>query len=334
MNKEELLDVYRTLRKDLGKIPTVREFLKVSRVSKPEVTRKFRTYNEMVRAAGDTPNFTPICKIYTDEEYLNSYGSYIRRFKELPNQNTWMFHGINPVPRSYRKRFRLLWRDMPRLFHSYAKDLPEWKDVIGILEENDLLPGSSPEIAFSDIPYTKPEVLGLVPAVLQNFKLLSYGAGSPLEFERKSAQIFTMLGYETVMLGQGKGRNPDGVAEDAGNRYAILFDAKSRRERYTPGTDDRQICEYIRSQRKVLTPRGFEVIYYLIISSEFGAISPEWTFLVQSVTGTAVSFITAENLLKLLSKKIGDPRGLDTDLIKKLFVRGGEITGKDIEELA
>jgi hypothetical protein len=339
MNKEELLDIYKTLRRDKGKVPSAREFLRDTRATRREIVRKFRTYNELVKAAGDEPRKSHFGKYYTNEEYLDIYGGFIRRFKEVPFQSSWEFHGYKPLPRSYRERFHVCWREMPRLFHSYAKDKPEWNDVTTLMEENKLFysPGTAVSGIIPEAPprnnAIEPGLRNSIPGGFHDFIMLSYNSGSALEFERKCTQALSMLGFETVMLGQGKGRNPDGIAEDAVNRYAIIFDAKSRRERYTPGTDDRQVCEYIRSKRKALMARGIEVIYYLIISSEFGVISPDWTFRVQSETGTAVSFITAENLLKLLAKKIGDPRGMDTGLMKRLFVRGGEISEGSIEDV-
>lgn len=337
MNRDELLDVYRTLRRDKGKVPSAREFFRETGATRREIVLKFRTYNELVKAAGDEPHKAHFGKYYTNEEYLNIYGDFIRRFKEIPFQSAWEFHGFKPLPRSYRERFLVSWREMPRVFHAYAKDKPEWKDVTTLMEENKLIyPPGTPVSGMINEPRSrnfaiKRDLFDSIPGGFHDFIRISYNSGSPLDFERKCTQAMKMLGFETVMLGQGTGRNPDGIAEDAANRYAIIFDAKSRRERYTPGTDDRQICEYIRAKRTALMARGFEVIYYLIISSEFGAISPEWTFRVQSETGTAVSFITAENLLKLLAKKIGDPRGMDTGMMKRLFVRGGEISEGSIE---
>lgn len=63
------------------------------------------------------------------------------------------------------------------------------------------------------------------------------GKGNPL-----------ILGYETKLLGQGKGRVPDGLAVENDNSYAIIWDAKARYDKYSLGTDNRTIREYIVSK--------------------------------------------------------------------------------------
>ena len=332
MTRDEILDIYKTLRRNIQKVPTNKEFHRITRVPKRKLVRAFRTYNELVKAAGDTPRTISLGQYYTDAEYLDTYGSYIRRFRELPVQSAWEFHGYKPVARSYTQRFRVPWRDLPRLFHAYAKDKPEWSDVITLMERDNLLPSLetgtiTPAPAF----IRDPGMLDFIPGGLRNLIELAYGNGQALAFERKCAEAFGMLGYEVRAYGQGKGRMPDGVAEDPINKYAVIYDAKSRKSRYTPGTDDRKVCEYIREQRKVLTGRGFDMVYFLTVSSEFGLIPPAWIFRVQSETGCPPSFITAENMLRLIAMKIRNPRIVDTGAMKRLFVNAGEIREKDVK---
>ena len=87
-------------------------------------------------------------------------------------------------------------------------------------------------------------------------------------FEKNIDAAFTMLGYETKLLGQGGGRVPDGRALALDDNYAVLWDAKVRNAGYSLGTDDRAIREYIATQSRELS-RRYRNIYYLIISSSF-----------------------------------------------------------------
>jgi hypothetical protein len=66
--------------------------------------------------------------------------------------------------------------------------------------------------------------------------------------EKSVHAAFTMLGYETKLLGQGAGRTPDGIATNYDDSYAIIWDAKSRINGYSMGTDDRTIREYVSVQ--------------------------------------------------------------------------------------
>ena len=94
-------------------------------------------------------------------------------------------------------------------------------------------------------------------------------SGTSLEraFEKSINAAFTVLGYETKLLGQGQGRVPDGQALSLDDSYAILWDAKVRVDRYNMGTDDRAVKEYITTQsREIKKRRGLRNIYYLIVS--------------------------------------------------------------------
>src|SRR5947207_2684913 len=51
-----------------------------------------------------------------------------------------------------------------------------------------------------------------IPPVLQDFLELGSGEGNSLLFENQVIQLFRMLGFRVDGLGQGKGREPDGIA--------------------------------------------------------------------------------------------------------------------------
>ncbi len=97
-------------------------------------------------------------------------------------------------------------------------------------------------------------------------------AGTSIErvFERSVDAAFTILGYDTKLLGQGQGRVPDGLATAPDDYYAILWDAKVREKVYSMGTDDRAIRDYVTTQsRELRGNRALRNIYYVIVSSGF-----------------------------------------------------------------
>ena len=98
-----------------------------------------------------------------------------------------------------------------------------------------------------------PPVIEILPQMARHDESLANaakrsGTTLPRAFEKSIDAAFTILGYETKLLGQGQGRVPDGLAVDLDNSYAIIWDAKCRSERYSIGTDDRTIREYIVTQ--------------------------------------------------------------------------------------
>jgi hypothetical protein len=118
-----------------------------------------------------------------------------------------------------------------------------------------------------------PPIVAILPAMARHEEWLVEAAkrsGTSLEkaFEKNIDAAFTMLGYETKLLGHGQGRVPDGRALALDEHYAILWDAKVREDPYSLGTDDRTIREYITTQSRELS-RRYRNIYFVIVSSSF-----------------------------------------------------------------
>lgn len=327
MRKEEIIDLYKAVRKDIKKQPSYREFFKKTGIRRQIIIKNFRLYSELVKAAGDPPK-TFINTIYSGEDYMRSFGSFIREHKRVPSINDWVFYNIKPSVNAYASKYECKWSEVLRIFYNYAKDNEEWTDVIDIIKEQRLGEGLSlftNEKTPIEKNYSTNSIF--IPQVLDDLISVSFNDKSGYEFEEKCKLAMNMLGYDVTALGQGAGRNPDGIAKDIQNRYAIIYDTKARQKPYTMGGNDRAITDYIKNQKKLLPAQGYELIYFLIISSAFGNIS---TYNIQSETGIVPSFITAENLLFLLANKIEKPLQVDTGCLKKLFVKGGEITREEI----
>lgn len=141
-----------------------------------------------------------------------------------------------------------------------------------------------------------------------------------------------MLGFEVTEYGQGTGRKPDGIAKDNQNRYAILIDAKSRKDSYKMGTEDRKFIEYIKTFSDSLIKSGFSKRYFIIVSSKFDSLPKKAIENIKIETQVPVTFITAKLLLKVLANKIKEPRLFDLNKFQKLLVEDGEISEKKIHD--
>ncbi len=88
-------------------------------------------------------------------------------------------------------------------------------------------------------------------------------------FERKVSALFRMLDFDVTQLGQGKGREPDGILTFRQENIAFIYDAKVREGGYSVGTDDRAMREYIAAHMPNLEKQGYKKLGFLIVSSKF-----------------------------------------------------------------
>ena len=153
-------------------------------------------------------------------------------------------------------------------------------------------------------------------------------------FEKSVHAAFTLLGYETKLLGQGQGRVPDGLAIDHDGAYAILWDAKIRADGYSMGTDDRVIREYVTSQsRDLKKKRSLRNIYYVIVSSTF---ADDFDDLVRGLKMethiSEVCLVEAEALVSMVETKLRDPLHvtLGPDGLQRLFSVSGIIRAEHV----
>lgn len=128
-------------------------------------------------------------------------------------------------------------------------------------------------------------------------------------FETKLRYAFTIMGFDTEELGQGKGRQPDGVAISRGvedGEYAIVYDAKARENHYGVGTGDREISEYIRNKKAELRMQRVNRIYFVIVSSDFGINSNDIALIreVCRKTQVSITLLKASDLLFIVENKL------------------------------
>lgn len=187
-----------------------------------------------------------------------------------------------------------------------------------------------------------PPIISILPAMSRNEPALIEAAsksGISLEraFEKYVDAAFSLLGYETKLLGQGSGRVPDGLAFADDYNYVIIWDAKIRTDGYKIGTDDRTIREYITTQsREMKRKRTYKNIYYFIISSAF---SDDCDDLVRSIKMDTdvneVIFLEADALVKMVDVKLRNPSGVSIgpDALQRLFSSSGILELRNIQEL-
>ncbi|MEM0143379.1 MAG: hypothetical protein QXL94_05455, partial [Candidatus Parvarchaeum sp.] len=69
----------------------------------------------------------------------------------------------------------------------------------------------------------------IIPTCLMDYVKLSFMEGKPSDFEKKTAILFTALGFETILKGQGQGRVTDVIAiANTARPYIVLIDCKAR----------------------------------------------------------------------------------------------------------
>ncbi len=184
-----------------------------------------------------------------------------------------------------------------------------------------------------------PPVVSILPLLAirdEEIEQLCVKSGISIEkaFENKISILLKMLSYKVETLGQGYGRVPDGIAISSEYHYAIIFDAKVRKEGYSIGTDDRAIKEYILHESERLKRQGIRNVYFAIISSYFRG---DFDVIIRNMKMETeireLLFVEASGLLTILEQKLRNP---DLDLgpkgIQSLFAQSGILENKDIKE--
>jgi hypothetical protein len=332
-SKEEIIDKYNELRKKLGKQPSLTKFNNEYHISKRLMQKLFGRgyYNSLVNEAGDIPNeFFKVRK--SDSELLILWGNFVRKINNIPTESDWLYYEFRPGYGRYHKIFGGI-SNMPNIFREFAKDKLEWADVLAILPSKKNQEEVTKIVILDETDSSK-KYLDFIPRILSDFEELakSEDKSKSTLFEEKVNLLYQLLGFEVEILGRGTGRNPDGIACDRKNHYAIIYDAKLRKDGYSLGDDDRIIIEYIEKYKSKLNNEGSNKIYYQIISSKFIGLGKEALKNVFKKTGVQVTLISSKNILKLLSRKIEFSNKFDLNDYQDFLIEHGEISDKNIEK--
>lgn len=190
-----------------------------------------------------------------------------------------------------------------------------------------------------------PPIVSILPDLAENteeMEALAEETGNAVEtlFENRLAKCLQMIGFEVEELGQGMGRNPDGIAKDRMHNYAVIYDAKVRRDGYSINTgDERQFQDYIDREVPTLRTEGFRNVYFAVLSGTFSDESRESIRTLKITTDIQeVRLVEADALLALLENRLRDPMfslgpGDATGPgIQDFFAESGILTVADVRE--
>jgi len=328
--KEDILSKYHQLKEQLGHKPSRDEFVRLTGFNEYALQKVFGSnyYSKLVKETGDEPNifFRPARSV---EDFLIAWGNMVRKLGKIPTVADWLQYNFKPVSCSYQRKIGSLSK-LPRKFMEFAKGKKEWDDVLELLPKPTLEQVEIKNNIVSEEEIIEKSIYQFLPPVLNNLCELGISEGKNIEFEKKVNLAFQILGFKVKFLGQGSGRNPDGIACDAQNHYAIIYDAKARKDGYSFGTDDRTIIEYINAYKNNLLKDGFEKIYFLIVSNKFNIFAKTSLNKVVKVTGIPVVLVKTEELLTLVSRRIENPTLFDLGVLQDLFIESGELDQKKV----
>lgn len=331
-SKDDLITEYKKIREHLGHSPSSKEFLGGTGISKRSLENVFgsNAFSKLVNECGDTAKtfFNP--KSDLDEIFVQ-WGNLARLLKKSPAIADWNFHDCKPTTDRITKSHNIKWTELPYKFLEFSADKEEWNDVV-VLIPNRVTKEQTISKSLPKIDGLNFELLKYIPPVVQDLVDLSVNEEKAREFEKSVNLIFQMLGFEVTDYGQGSGRNPDGVAKENQHRYAILIDAKSRKDSYKIGTEDRKFIEYIKTFSEPLRKQGFTNIYFLVVSSSFDSVSLTAIKNIKVETQVTTTLLTSKQLLKILSSKIQTPRLFDLRKFQELLIEDGEIIEKKIDK--
>jgi len=269
-------------------------------------------------------------------EWADDYVEFKRIFEELAS----VFTESTGKPFSFYDVEHVFW------FKGGSPYNAPTPPAAGVVNPAPVIPATQTPVVVSETLLRLPEsyvppVVAILPRIARNESQLfevAKASGTTVEraFEKNLNATFTILGYETKLLGQGQGRVPDGLAIAQDDRYGIIWDAKVRTNGYSMGTDDRAIREYIVTQsRELKKRRGLRNVYYAIVSSGF---SDDYDDAIQTLKMETdvneVCLIEADALVAMVDAKLRDPQqvSLGPDGLQRLFCQSGLMTGEDVRD--
>ena len=245
-----------------------------------------------------------------------------------------------PTEKVFRARFGGLPAMLSRL-REWVESKPEYADVQAALAQSSVpsaplrAPELSPEGAQTAVDLGDsfvPPVVDCLPALAAGDAAVERlcaerGRALNVEFERRVAAAFQLLGLDVTALGQGAGRVADGIARCRAGRWAIVYDAKVRRGGFVMGTEDRKFREYVERHASELERDGVNSVYFAIVSSSFESSDLEKAREVTRLTrAKACVLVEASALRALVELKLRTRLLDDWAAMERLFARS-EVLG-------
>lgn len=127
--RDEVLDAIRECGRALGRAPSRSEFRSRSRMTEYQILQHFPSWREALHAAGLEADSTNIR--LEDDVLLSEWGEFVRRVRHIPTRHLYRREG-KYSPGAFEKHFGP-WSAIPERFREFAKDKPEWADVVALL---------------------------------------------------------------------------------------------------------------------------------------------------------------------------------------------------------
>ncbi len=120
-----------------GRIPKRREFELLCKAPKYSLEEAFGKdcYSKLQMECGDKANKLNLKKIPTSKIF-DQWGMLAKKHKRVPLTADWLEAKCKPKPDGLSKPpHNLKWSDIPQKFFEYAKDMPEWREVIDLIKK-------------------------------------------------------------------------------------------------------------------------------------------------------------------------------------------------------
>ncbi len=234
---QEVIDAIRAAEKAIGRPPSRAAFFAHSGMTERQVLNHFASWNDAVVAAGLTPH-TGNLKL-SQEDLLKDWGELVRKQRQIPTREQYRREG-EYSPGVFERHFGP-WSALPGLFREFAKDKPEWADVVALLPE----PKRKMGVASVAAPSENGEALRPAKGVNSSYSKLTDRPtyGNPIDFrglrhepvnEQGVVFLFGMVAKEIgYMVEAVQGAYPDCEAKrqigpNNWQRVRIEFEFESR----------------------------------------------------------------------------------------------------------
>lgn len=127
--KEEILAAIRAVARSVGRAPSRSQFSAETGFSESHVCQYFTGWRDAVRAAGLQPSSTNVRR--EDAALLAEWGEFVRMARQIPTVRHYKRDGKSS-PNTFEKHFGA-WSGIPDKFREFARDKPEWVDVVALL---------------------------------------------------------------------------------------------------------------------------------------------------------------------------------------------------------
>jgi hypothetical protein len=129
ITKEKIVEEIRKIAESLGHSPSRSKFISLTGISEFKVLKHFTSWNEAVKSAGHKPYLGNI-KI-NDSDLLCDWADLVRELRQIPTRTQSQRHG--KYSSGVFERHFGPWSSIPTKFRQFAKNNPDYLDVLTLL---------------------------------------------------------------------------------------------------------------------------------------------------------------------------------------------------------